>query len=117
MPKYLLQWNFKGEALRSFMERPTDRSAVVNEAAQSVGGSLESYYWMFGQYDGFAVVDLPDTEAAARLSLAIASSGAFTRVERHELLSTEQVLNIVKAPGQVQYEAPGTPELYNYGMP
>ncbi len=116
MPKYLLQWNFKGETLKGFMERPTDRAAIVDQAARSVGGSLESYYWMFGQYDGFAVVDLPSSEAAARLSLAIASSGAFTRVERHELLTTQQVLDLVKA-GDVDYEAPGTPEMYNYGMP
>lgn len=117
MPKYLLQWNFKGETLKGFMDRPTDRSAVVDEAARSVGGRLESYYWMFGQYDGFAVVDLPDANAAARLSLTIASSGAFTRVERHELLTTEQVLQIVRSPGAVQYQAPGAPDMYEYGMP
>ncbi|MDP9497932.1 MAG: GYD domain-containing protein [Actinomycetota bacterium] len=117
MPKYLLQWNFKGEALKGFMERPSDRAAVVDQAAQSLGGSLESYYWMFGQYDGFAVVDMPSPDAAARLSLTIASSGAFTRVERHELLTTEEVLRIVRAPGEVQYQAPGTPDMYEFGMP
>ena len=32
---------------------------------------LEAYYLMFGQYDGFVIVDLPDSRAAAATSLAV----------------------------------------------
>jgi uncharacterized protein with GYD domain len=36
---------------------------------------------MFGQYDGFVIVDLPDSRAAAATSLAVSSTGAFEHLE------------------------------------
>jgi uncharacterized protein with GYD domain len=43
------------------MQRPSDRVAVVSKSVESVGGRLEAYYLMVGQYDGFVIVDLPDS--------------------------------------------------------
>jgi GYD domain len=39
---------------------------------------------MFGQYDGAAVFNLPDSHSMAAVSLAITSSGALSRFETHE---------------------------------
>ena len=107
MTRYLVLFTFKGETLKSFMKRPSDRAAVVDEAAQSVGGRLESYYWMLGQYDGLAILDLPDSAAAARLALTVGSTGAFTHLETHELFSADQVLQLLKGAQDVEYAAPG----------
>jgi uncharacterized protein with GYD domain len=52
--KYLVLFSLTGETIKRFLAKPSDRAAVVRELAESVGGSLESYYWMFGQYDGAA---------------------------------------------------------------
>ena len=107
MTRYLVLFTFKGETLKSFMKKPSDRAAVVDEAAQSVGGRLESYYWMLGQYDGLAILDLPDSAAAARLALTVSSTGAFTHLETHELFSADQVLQLLKGAQDVEYAAPG----------
>lgn len=118
MTKYLVLFTFKGETLKAFMRQPSDRAAVVDEAARSVGGRLESYYWMLGEYDGLAILDLPDSTAAARLSMTISSSGAFTHLETHELFSAEQVLQLLQGPKGVEYAAPGqSPEYLQHGMP
>ncbi len=118
MTKYMVLFTFKGETLKAFMKKPSDRAAVVSEAAESVGGRLESYYWMLGQYDGFAILDLPDSAAAARLSLSIASSGAFTHLETHELFSSQDVLQLMRASEAVEYSAPGlSPEYLSHAMP
>jgi uncharacterized protein with GYD domain len=85
--KYLVLFSLTGETIKRFLDRPSDRAAVVRDLAESVGGSLESYYWMFGQYDGSAVFVLPDSHTMAALSLAATSSGAFTRFETHELIT------------------------------
>ena len=107
MTKYLVLFTFKGETLKAFMKRPSDRAAAVGEAAQSVGGRLDSYYWMLGQYDGLAILDLPDSAAAARLALTVGSTGAFTHLETHELFSADQVLQLLKGAQDVEYAAPG----------
>ena len=118
MTKFMVLYTFKGETLRDFMKRPTDRAAAVDEAARSVGGRLESYYWMLGQYDGFAIVDLPDSSAAARLAVTVGSTGAFTHVETHELFSSEEVLRLMSGSQDVTYAAPGqSAEYLQHGLP
>ena len=44
----------------------------------SVGGELESFYFEFGEHDVFSIVDLPDDEAAAAVSLIATSAGGAT---------------------------------------
>ena len=61
MAKYLVLFSLTSETAKRFIAKPSDRAAVVREVAESAGGSLESYYWMFGQYDGAAVFYLPDS--------------------------------------------------------
>lgn len=118
MPKYMVLYTFKGETLKAFMKKPSDRATVVSEAAQSVGGRLESYYWMFGGHDGFAILDLPDSAAAAKLAITVSSTGAFQHLETHELFSSEDVLEIMKATQAVEYSAPGlSPEYLSHAMP
>ena len=75
MSKYAVFFTLKGEAIAQAMEQPTDRVVVVSKAVESAGGKLEAYYLMFGQYDGFVIVDLPDSRAAAATSLAVRASG------------------------------------------
>ena len=105
--KYLLLFGLTGEATKRFVEKPSDRAVVVRELAGSVGGSLESYYWMFGQYDGAAVVVLPDSHTAAALSLAVTSSGAFTRFETHELIEASDLTAIAERARGIAYQPPG----------
>ena len=118
MPKYVTLFSFKGETIKAFMKKPTDRATAVDEAAKSLGGQLESYYWMMGQYDGFAILELPDTAAAARLSLTVSSSDAFTHVETHELFSSDDIIGLVRATKEVNYAAPGRSADYlQHAMP
>ena len=76
MAKYALFFSYTQEAWANMIKNPTDRSAAARDLAESLGGSLESFYWMFGEHDGFAVVDMPDSVTAAAVSVAVASSGA-----------------------------------------
>ncbi|MDQ3899024.1 MAG: GYD domain-containing protein, partial [Actinomycetota bacterium] len=75
MPKYVSLFNFKGETLKAMMDKPADRAAAVRELAESAGGRLEAYYLTFGQYDGLAIVEVPDSASAAAVFLRVASSG------------------------------------------
>lgn len=100
-------FSLTGEAIKRFVAKPSDRAAVVRELVESVGGSLESYYWMFGQYDGAAVFELPDSHTMAALSLAVTSSGAFTHVETHELIEASDLTAIAERAKGISYQPPG----------
>lgn len=107
MPMYMTLFTFKGETLKAYLKKPSDRSAAVDKAAKSVGGRLEAYYWMFGAHDGFAILEMPDSATAARFVITVSASGAFAHLETHELFSSDDVLRLMRGTEAVEYAAPG----------
>ncbi len=77
MGKYLFHGSYSTEGLRGILkEGGTNRVAVVQKLAESVGGSMESFYFAFGDDSYFIVCDLPNDEAAAAISMTVTASGA-----------------------------------------
>jgi uncharacterized protein with GYD domain len=107
MPKYALFFTFTGQSVKALIDKPSDRAAVVRSLAESAGGTLESYYLMFGEHDGFAIIDLPDSSTAAAISLAVSSSGAFHHLATHELIDAGDLGGILEAASALTYTPPG----------
>ena len=62
MSKYLLKVSYSAEGLRGVMkEGGTNRVKAVEHALAGVGGSLESFYFAFGQDDVYVIADVPTT--------------------------------------------------------
>ncbi|GAA2127031.1 MULTISPECIES: GYD domain-containing protein [Arthrobacter] len=77
MSKYLFEANYVGDGIKGLMrEGGTKRRDAVVEALKSVGGTLECFYYAFGDTDVLGVFDIPDQASAAALSLMINSTGA-----------------------------------------
>jgi uncharacterized protein with GYD domain len=55
-----------------------------------------------GQYDGFFIAEAPDTLSVGAVSVAAASSGAFSRLETHELIPAEDVGRLLEKATQVR---------------
>ena len=105
MPKYRLDATYTAhgeEGLRS--KGGTDRRDAVTDAVRSVGGEVECFYFEFGEHDSFSIVDLPDDEAAAAVSLIASSAGGAT-VKTTVLLTPEQLDEA--ADRAVTYRPPG----------
>lgn len=91
MGKYLARGNYVGEGVSGLMqEGGTARRAAATAAIESVGGSVESFYFAFGDVDIYAIVDVPDDASATALSLMINSSGSVA-VTLTPLMSAEDV--------------------------
>ncbi len=105
MPKYLIQASYTvpgEEGVRS--KGGTDRRDAVAETMRSVGGELECLYFAFGEHDAFAIVELPDNEAAATVSLIENAAGG-AAIRTTVLLTPEQVDEA--ADRAVSYRPPG----------
>ena len=89
------------------MDKPTDRAAVVGRLCAAAGGRMEAYYWMFGDWDGFVIVEVPDSAAAAAISLAVSSTGAFGRVQSQELLEAGALTDVLSRAAGLTYSPPG----------
>ena len=107
MPKYAIFFNLKGETVKGMMGKPGDREKVVSELLDGVGGKLDSYYWMFGQYDGMVICDIPNSASAAAVSVAVGSTGAFSHLETHELIPASALKSVLKKAKGLSYTPPG----------
>ncbi len=77
MAKYLFQANYLGDGLKGLIkEGGTSRREAASEAMNSVGGTLESFYYAFGDTDVYGIADLPDEASAVAVSLLVNASGA-----------------------------------------
>lgn len=97
MPKYITFFSYTGAAAKALIDKPTDRSAAVKTLVESLGGKLEAFYWMHGNFDGFLIANLPDGASVAALSAAVASTGAVNTLESHEIFDREAQAQIVKS--------------------
>jgi len=57
MPKFITFFSFKPETVAAMIESPDNRVDAVRRLAEAAHGKLESYYWMQGQFDGFAIAE------------------------------------------------------------
>ncbi len=106
MPKYLLQVNYVGEGIKGLLkEGGSSRKAAAEALAKSLGGSLEVMYFAFGDYDVYAIADLPDHHAAAALALTLGASGRTTcktvvLMTPEDLDAAAKLSPVYRAPGQ-----------------
>ena len=95
MPKYLALFSYSGNAIAAMIDNPADREAAVRRITESVGGRLESFYWMRGKFDGLVILDAPDSITMAGIEAAVKSSGAI-HSETHDLFSADDIQHILE---------------------
>lgn len=108
--KFMLMFSYTPEAWAGMIKNPSDRAAAARSVLEPLGGRLESMYFMFGERDGFAICDVPDSDTAAAAAIAVNSTGAFRSVQTVELVEPDQLNTVLaKAGGLVGgYRVPGT---------
>ena len=105
MPKYLAQCNYVGEGVKGLLkEGGSSRRAVVEKLIESVGGTVEAFYYAFGETDLFVIADLPDNVTMTALALLVAASGAID-IKTTVLITPEEVDEAVKKTPS--YRPPG----------
>lgn len=101
MAKFAIFFSYTPQAWAAMISEPsTDRAAAARTALESVGGSLEAFYWMLGDRDGLVILDAPSTEAAAAGAAAVYSSGAFREVHTVPLIDPAEQPTVLEAAGQ-----------------
>ena len=105
MPKFLIQACYNPQGAKGVIETGgTRRRTVVEGTIKELGGTLEAFYFAFGETDAFAIVDVPDNASAAAVALVVnAAGGAHTKTT--VLLTPEEVDQA--SAKSVSYTPPG----------
>ena len=105
MPKYLAHASYTVEGLKGLLkDGGSKRREVVEQLTKGLGGTLEAFYYAFGDDDVFAIFDLPDNVSATAASLVINAAGA-AKMKLTVLLTPEEVDQATKKT--VDYRPPG----------
>jgi uncharacterized protein with GYD domain len=105
MPKYIALNKYSPDGLKGLRTGgAATRAEVARSIVEGMGGTLEGFYFAFGEVDAYAIFDLPNDEAAAALSLAAGESGMVAG-QIVKLLTPEQVDEAYKI--NVGYRPPG----------
>ena len=76
MPKYLFTGSYTVQGSKGVIaEGGSARVATVTKLMESLGGTLESFYFGFGSDDFYITAEMPSNAAAAAVGLSVAAAG------------------------------------------
>lgn len=91
MSKYLVTGSYSADGAKGLMqEGGSSRLAAATAAIESAGGSVESFYYAFGDDDVVGICDFPDNASAAAVSMMINSTGSVS-VTFKPLITVEEI--------------------------
>ncbi|MGD8849794.1 MAG: GYD domain-containing protein [Anaerolineales bacterium] len=105
MAKYLFYGSYSPEGYKGLMEEGgSSRIEAAKQALGSVGGSLEAFYFSYGENDFYIIVDLPDRITTTAVTLAGNITGTF-KINGVSLLTPEELDEAIEL--SVDFRPPG----------
>lgn len=105
MAKFMIQASYTADGLKGLQkDKASGRRAAVSAALEAIGGKLDGMYYALGDHDVVVIADLPNTQAATALSVAVSASG-LVHTKTTALLTVEET---DQALGKsINYKPPG----------
>ena len=108
MAYYMLQAAYATEAWTAQVGNPQNRLDVIRPVIERLGGSVESGWLAFGDYDLVLILQMPDNVSAAAFSMAAGAGGVATAIKTTPLMTFEEGLEALKMAAQAGYTPPGS---------
>ena len=90
MPKYMWKIRYTQDGAKGLLkDGAASRVAAATKIVESLGGTLESFYFALGDPDAYVIVDLPSNADAMAVSMTVATGGGATN-ETVALLTSEE---------------------------
>jgi uncharacterized protein with GYD domain len=103
--KYMIQGSYTQSGVQGVLkEGGSGRRDAVAKLLADLGGSLDAFYFAFGEDDVYVIADVPDNITAAAIALTVGAAGA-VRIRTVVLLTPEEVDRATQQ--SVNYRPPG----------
>jgi uncharacterized protein with GYD domain len=90
MPLYILLSKLSTQGIQTLRSNP-DRLREVNKDVEELGARIVHQWATLGEFDFVNVVEAPDTQTIARVSVALGARGS-TRIETLPALTIDELL-------------------------
>jgi len=92
----MAQFSYKAEALQNLIKNPEDRSKIFKALIEKLGGKLHGFYYTYGEYDGFAIFELPDSTSTVAATLATANPTTLSKIKTTVIITVEEAVEAMK---------------------
>lgn len=96
MPRYILLATLTTEGIKTVKERP-QRILEVNQEIEAFGAKVVEQYAVLGSYDFVTVLDAPDNNAAAKVSIELGARGTINIISMPAIPIDEFVTSLKKS--------------------
>ena len=93
--------------MSDLVSSPEDRSGVIKDLVESVGGQIITFGYCFGDYDFVGVFEFPDNTTAAMLVMTVASTGSITNAKITVLIPIADGFAAAQKARDMSYHARG----------
>jgi uncharacterized protein with GYD domain len=101
----MIQASLTAEGLKGTLaDGGTKRKNALAETIAALGGSLDGFYYSFGDYDVVGIADMPDNVSAAAFAVTVAAAGV-AETTTTVLITPEEMDQV--AAKSVAYQPPG----------
>ena len=105
MAAFMVQFSYTEQGAKGLIkEGGSKRREATEKLIKSLGGKLVAYYFSFGDYDGFTIIEGMDNVDTAAAALIVGASGA-VKTKTTVLLTPEEVDKATQKSGN--YRPPG----------
>lgn len=95
MPTYILLSSLNPGGLETLKERP-ERLREVNKEIERMGASVKEQYAVLGPFDFVTILEAPDNETVAKLSVAMGARGT-VRIQTLAAIPVDAFIEGLKA--------------------
>jgi uncharacterized protein with GYD domain len=110
MPLFITYASYSHSGVKGIVNKPSDRSGPVKAIVEKAGGKVVAMYNTTGSNDVVLVTDLADGSDAVAIGMAVAASGALSRIETVRAWTPGEFKGIAEKAARVagSYTPPGT---------
>jgi uncharacterized protein with GYD domain len=106
MALYLARFGYTPEAWAALIKDPQDREEAARPAFEAAGCELKNIWYAFGEHDGYALFEAPDSVSAASIAVAVAASGSFRSFETTALITIREMADALRKASEIPYQPP-----------
>ncbi len=106
----MVQFTYLAKTWKQLTQQPQDREAALRELAAKLNSKVIGLHYTAGDYDGFAIVEVPDDETIKALVFAVVSAGHVRQTKTTRLYSMEEVLKSLNRAKGLGYTGPKAPK-------
>ena len=102
----MIQFAYKSDTVGNLVKNPEDRSVAVRNLVEKLGGKLLAFYYTYGDYDGFLIVDMPDNTTTLATVMAAFSAGGTAKLKTTVLITVQEAMAAMKKASGLKLEQP-----------